>query len=64
MSHQAVLQLLSAALLICIGIVVVIDMATEFGLKAASQLKWSLVWYGARYVAIVCAILLALDVLT
>lgn len=64
MSHQDVLQLLAILLLICIAIIFVIDICTELGLAFAIRVKWTLVWYFTRYIAITCAILLALDVLS
>lgn len=64
MSHQALLQLLSITLLVCAGIVCAIDLAVEFGFKNGIRLKWTYLWYLARYIAIICGILLALDTLT
>lgn len=64
MSHQAVLQLLAIVMLICGVIIVTIDLTTELGFKPALRAKWSLTWYLARYTAIVCGFLLALDVLS
>lgn len=64
MSHQVVLQLLAIVMLICGVIIVVIDMATDLGFSPALRAKWSITWYLARYIAIVCGLLLALDILT
>lgn len=64
MSHQAVLQLLAIVMLICGVIIVAIDVATDLGFNPALRAKWSITWYLARYTAIICGFLLALDILT
>ena len=64
MSHQAVLQLPAIIFLICATIVIVIDIATELNFKLALQMKWAFIWYFARYTALVCAFLMALNILT
>lgn len=64
MSQQSILILLATVLLVCVTFVFVIDITTEvFKLKFGLRLKWTLLWYGARYIAIVCGVLLALEVL-
>lgn len=64
MSHQDLLQLLAIIMIICGVIIVVIDLLTELGFQPALRAKWSIVWYLARYTAIVCGFLLALNILT
>lgn len=64
MSHQAVLQWLASLFLVCAVIVIIIDIATELNFKLALQMKWAFIWYFARYTALVCAFLMALDILT
>lgn len=55
---------LAIALLISVTIVFVIDLVTELMSDDRwLRYKWSLLWYAARYLGIISAVLLALDVL-
>lgn len=63
MATQALMYIFAIILLISVTIVFLIDVSVELGIKPALRLKWTLLWYGARYVAIVCGVLLALNVL-
>jgi hypothetical protein len=51
---------IAISLLACVVIVFVIDMAAELDVPFL-RYKWGLLWYAARYLGIICAILLALD---
>lgn len=63
MLYQDVLHSLAIVILVCVVIVGLVDLGETMGNGFALRVKWSLLWYGARYVGIVCAVLLALDVL-
>lgn len=63
MSHEALLQVLARVMLVCVAIVAIIDVLSEFQIKPAIRLKWSAFWFFCRYIAMICAIVLALDVL-
>lgn len=63
MTHEAVLHMLAIVMLTCVGFVITVDFASESGFNPALRMKWSMLWYAARYISIVCGLLLALDVL-
>lgn len=63
MSHEHWLHMLATIQVIAITIIVVIDVGVEFGFNFLIKLKWTLFWYGCRYLAIGCAIALAIDTL-
>lgn len=64
MAQQDVLDLVALILLVCVAAIFLIDVATELGLKRlGSRFKWTTFWYAARYIAIICGIVLAFDTL-
>lgn len=63
MTHTAIIHLLAITLLICATILFLIDVGMEFEVRLAVRLKWSLAWVVLRYTAIICGVLLAMDVL-
>lgn len=63
MTREGLLRLLSIILLVCVGIVVIIDVAADFRVKVGLRLKWSLLWIFCRYIGSVCAVVLALNIL-
>lgn len=52
---------LAIIFLITTSIVCVIDVASQFDNRWAIRVKWSLVWYAARYIGIASASLMALE---
>lgn len=63
MYRQDLLDLLAAVFLVCVTFVAVVDACTELRVRYFLEIKWSLSWYVARYIGIVCGILLAIDTL-
>lgn len=63
MSRHVQLDILAIALLVSVLYVFFIDIAVE-RYERFLNLKWTVSWYAARYIGIVCAILLAIDTLT
>jgi hypothetical protein len=63
MTHRELDHVLAAIVLVCASAILVVDIAEELNADIARNFKWSLGWSILRYLGIVCALLLALDVL-
>lgn len=63
MAHEQINHVLAIVLLICAVGIFIIDVALELGSELALRVRWTLGWNIMRYTAIVCGVLLALDVL-
>lgn len=63
MTYAQWLHFLAKTFIVCAIVVVAIDFGCEQDVRFAIRLKWSLLWYVARYVAMGCALALAIDVL-
>lgn len=63
MTHQDLLHLFAAVFLVCIAIISIIDIGWSMDIDRIIRLKWSLLWYTARYLGIISGTLMALDIL-
>lgn len=64
MTAETVRHIFALAFLGSVILVFLIDAGSELNVKFALSYKWSIGWYLARYTAIICGMLLSLDVLT
>lgn len=63
MNRYTQLDILAIILLISVTFVFIVDLLAEH-YDRLLPFKWTMGWYAARYIGIICAILLALDTLT
>lgn len=63
MTRQDQLQLLAVVFLCCVAFIFVVDVGWGLNINWIIRLKWSLLWYTARYLGTICGTLIALDIL-
>lgn len=63
MTHEAWIELFAKIVIVDIVLIVLIDVGSEYGIKMALRLKWSLLWYILQYSGMGSALAVVIDAL-